>query len=72
MKEETIIELADGSTIRTDTYEDNPAGSSYVRVCDPNGTEVAYGVSDEWQEEPELVMGAFLGAAKGGRIVSTL
>jgi len=39
----------------------------YVRVCDPLGREVAYWVSDEWQEDPQLVMGAILGALMRGQ-----
>jgi hypothetical protein len=34
---------------------------SYVRVCDPLGREIGYWVSDEWRDDPELVMGAILG-----------
>jgi hypothetical protein len=60
---EFVIELANGNTIRTDSYVSNPGGSSYVRVCGPDGDEVAYWVCDEWQDEAELVMGALLGAA---------
>jgi hypothetical protein len=59
---ECVIQLANGNTIRTDTYDDNPAGSSYVRVCAPDGREVAYWTYTEWAEDPQLVMGAILGA----------
>lgn len=60
---EFVIELANGNTIHTDTFDRNPGGSSYVRVCGPNGEEIAYWVHDEWAEDPQLVMGAILGAA---------
>lgn len=60
---ECVIQLANGNTIRTDTYDDNPAGSSYVRVCAPDGREIAYWTYTEWAEDPQLVMGAILGAA---------
>ena len=60
---ECVIQLGNGGTIRTDSYDSNPAGSSYVRVCAPGGGEVAYWVSTEWAEDPQLVMGAILGAA---------
>src|SRR5260370_5295785 len=60
---ECVIQLANGNTIRTDTYDGNPAGSSYVRVCAPDGREIAYWTYTEWAEDPQLVMGAFLGAA---------
>jgi hypothetical protein len=59
---ECVIQLANGNTIRTDTYDDNPAGSSYVRVCAPDGREIAYWTYTEWAEDPQLVMGAILGA----------
>lgn len=39
----------------------------YVRVCDPLGREIAYWNSDEWQEDPQVVMGAILGALMRGR-----
>jgi len=61
-----VIEVAGGCTIRTDSAEASPAGSSYVRVCTPDGSEIGYWDSAEWQEEPELVMGAILGAARRG------
>lgn len=67
--DECVIELASGRTIRTDSYADSPEGSTYVRVCDLDGAEVGYWSSDEWREAPEEVMGAILGAAKGGRRV---
>jgi hypothetical protein len=38
----------------------------YVRVCDPQGRETAYWVSDEWQQDPQVVMGAILGALVRG------
>ena len=59
---EHIVPLANGMAIHTDTYEDNPDGSSYVRIVDSAGNEVAYWSCDEWAEEPQLVMGAILGA----------
>jgi len=60
---ECVIQLANGNTIRTETYDSTPAGSSYVRVCAPGGDEIAYWTYTEWAEDPQLVMGAFLGAA---------
>lgn len=39
----------------------------YVRVCDPLGRELMYWNSDEWAEDPQLVMGAILGALVRGR-----
>lgn len=61
--DECVIELASGGTIRTDSAEASPDGSSYVRVCRPDGSEAGYWTCDEWREDPKLVMGAILGAA---------
>jgi hypothetical protein len=60
---EFSVEIGNGNTIRTDTYDTNPAGASYVRVCGPDGTEFAYWAYEEWEADPQLVMGAFLAAA---------
>ena len=60
---ECVIRLASGATIRTDTYADSPGGSSYVRVCAPDGSETGYWSCTEWAEAPQEVMGAILGAA---------
>lgn len=40
---------------------------TYVRVCDPLGRELAYWTYDEWQEDPQLVMGAIIGALVRGQ-----
>jgi hypothetical protein len=42
----------------------HPEECSYVRivVC---GIEVAYWTSDEWRDDPELVMGALIGSLHG-------
>lgn len=61
--DEFVVELANGNTIRTSTYADDPSGASYVRVCNPEGDEFAYWTSSEWAEDPKLVMGALLAAA---------
>ena len=63
---EIIIELKNGNSIRSssETFE----AGDYVQVCDPEGNEIAYWESGEWQEEPENVMGAILMAASGKTI----
>ena len=43
-----------------------PNEVDYVRVLDPLGREIAYWVADEWQEAPQEVMGAILGALQRG------
>lgn len=42
---------------------------TYVRVCDPLGREVGYWVDDEWKEDPQIVMGAILGALTRGNAI---
>jgi len=42
----------------------HPEGCGYVRVT-VGGLEIAYWHMDEWRDDPETVMGAFLGAVHG-------
>lgn len=42
-----------------------PEECSYVRVVHESGYELAYWTSDEWKDDPEVVMGSLLGAAQG-------
>jgi hypothetical protein len=60
---ECVIELKNGLQVRGPVY---PEPCSYIRVCDAEGTEIVYWNSDEMREDPEDVMGALLGAMKGG------
>lgn len=48
-------------------YDTDAELLSYVRVCDPLGRELAYWNHEEWQEAPQLVMGAILGALVRGQ-----
>ena len=64
--DECVIELKNGLLLCTDTAEDNPAGSSYIRVCNKRGKELAYWISDEWRDEPEFVIGALMGLLNSG------
>ena len=59
---EIIVHLANGNTIRSEG-DDHLAGA-YVRICDPNGTELFYWDKLEWAESPEEVMGAILISAQ--------
>lgn len=63
---ELVIRLVNGATIRVGPGEIDSWGG-YVRVTD-KGKEVGYWASNEWEESPELVMGAFLACAAGSRI----
>lgn len=59
---ECVLELVNGGSIRSPEFPDE---CDYVRVCGPGGREIAYWTSDEWRDEPQLVIGAFIGAAYG-------
>lgn len=61
--DECAVVTHTGFELRYSAQGDTP---DYVRVCDPLGREVAYWVSDEWRDDPELVMGAILGALVRG------
>jgi len=56
MDEEFVIEMED-KQIRCPAF---PQDCEYVRVTDKEGNEVAYWHYNEWEEEPQSVMGAFL------------
>lgn len=64
---EVVLTIAEtGQRIVFPSFESDSSGASYVRVLKPDGTE-SYWIADEWNEEPELVMGAILGAlCEGG------
>lgn len=60
-KDQFIVELSNGNTIRTNSFEDNPNGSSYIQICDRLGQQIGYYKSHEWQDQPEFIMGAIIG-----------
>jgi hypothetical protein len=61
---ETVMTLPDGFELRCEPYESNDTGTSYVRIVDPDGDEVAYWTVDEWAREPQFVMGAIMGSLR--------
>lgn len=61
---ESILRGHNGFQLRTPAY---PSECDYVRVCDPLGREIAYWSSAEWQQAPEEVMGAVMGALVRGQ-----
>lgn len=63
---ENALRAHTGFELRYDAEEDAP---SYVRVCDSQGRECAYWTSQEWQDDPEVVMGAILGCLVRGQAV---
>lgn len=59
---EAIVPIEGGGSLRTDTHDEHPEGASYLRVCDRDGNEIAYWSYTEWEEAPEEVIGAVVGA----------
>lgn len=57
---EVVLTVENGMQLRADGEDRD--GTSYVRVCDRNGDEVAYWNEDEWRDDPAVVMGAIVGA----------
>lgn len=63
IKGETIVELKNGWSLRSGG-EQYKAGA-YVRLCNALGAEMLYWDKEEWQTDPESVMGAIMRAASG-------
>lgn len=69
---EVVVQLANGWTLRSGS--DSKSGfisGDYVRLCRPDGSESLFWSSDEWRDDPVLVMGAIMNAAAGFRSGST-
>lgn len=66
-RKELIINLPNGNTLRCGQGTEHEWGGD-VKLCDPNGNELMYWDSDEWRDDPELVMGAIFVAAVTGEI----
>ena len=45
-------------------YNENKNGSEYIAILDENDNELIYWDKQEFKENPELVIGAFLGFLK--------
>lgn len=58
---ECIIPLSNGRELRCPAH---PLPCSYVRIAEA-GHELMYWASDEWRDNPQDVIGAILGLAKG-------
>lgn len=58
---ETVIPLENGRQMRCPAH---PEECDYVRITQ-GGYELAYWTSEEWGEDPKVVMGAIMGAARG-------
>lgn len=59
--DELIIPLSNGGKLCCGPWGNRFGGSITIRDADDN--EILHWVSEEWAEEPELVMGAIFGAA---------
>lgn len=68
---EVVVALADGSTLRSGTYEPGSGlvCGEYVRLVLADGTEESYWDHQEWAENPALVMGAIINSAAGLRFI---
>jgi len=65
---ECVVPTVKGQAVVFESYEQNPSGTSYVRFVDLSGRqpELLFYNCDEWQEEPELVMGCIMAAIQNG------
>lgn len=59
---EIVIPLSSGCTLRCGPGEEQSWGG-YIRIHDPDGNEILHWSSTEWEEDPELVIGAAFAAA---------
>jgi hypothetical protein len=59
--EEIYVRLAGGHVLAFPNAETEPGGCSYVRFLAADGGEIVYWTAQEWEEEPESVMGAIMG-----------
>lgn len=67
--EERAIPIVNGSFLVCQSTAANPTGTTYVRIVDGAGKEIVYWDAREWEEDPEGVMGAIMGAIACGGIV---
>lgn len=61
--DELKIPLTTGCSLRCGPSHDGDMYGGYVRICDPDGNEILYWDCAEWEDDPELVMGAIFGAS---------
>jgi hypothetical protein len=57
--DECAVTLAGGRKLVCPAF---PSDCTYVRIVSPDGHEEVYWASDEWRDDPEVVMGAIMGA----------
>jgi hypothetical protein len=61
-----IIGLPSGNFLCVPNSEDSPDGIYTIRILRPDGSEQVMWDSQEWGDDPVLVMGAIFGAILGG------
>ena len=64
---EVVVRTEDGRELRSGAGADGDCTvtGEYVRVLDAGGREQGYWTSEEWREDPEVVMGAIVGCLLG-------
>ena len=64
---EVVVRTEDGRELRSGAGADGDCTvtGEYVRVLDAAGREQGYWTSEEWREDPEVVMGAIVGCLLG-------
>jgi len=63
---ECFVDTVGGQKLVFPNAAAEPDGASYVRIIDEHGHELVYWDNKEWQEAPEEVMGALMGAVSNG------
>ena len=63
---ECAVPIANDQFLVFPSAEKNPEGCDYVRFVDEDGEELKYWHSDEWRDDPELVMGAIMACIQHG------
>ena len=63
---ECTIPTVNGESLRFPSWDADHEGCGYVRIVDKDGNELLYWDSQEWAEDPKLVMGSILGAVLRG------
>lgn len=56
VKNEVSVTFANGYSWESGSFDPEFVAGSYVRACDPDGVEIAYWASDEWERHPRPVM----------------
>ena len=65
--EEVSVKSESGRELRSAAGApgDSTVTGEYVRILDANGVEQGYWTSDEWVDDPQVVMGAIIGCLIG-------